>query len=738
MPSITFESPDLGVAIRPPRLTVYRRAAAATADGKGSWGTPTAEEMLRPVRLCWGINGRETTLELERCLGAGPGQPAAVGAAEAAGLIRAGDELSLVDEAGEVWFRGHVAQQSLLIGAQPDVERLAFVAYGPEGLLAGKSVHGQWSKTAASDDLELAGSLDAGHAVRAGTFLADLPTIFNADGRPNASQSLDAMGASLAWLLTSRGDTAGAGDPAWRGGRVFEPPGRMVDSASGPAIAAEYWTAYTALRSLVEYVDEYDVISPRMDWPAIAAMLSGVVLPEVVVEGLSLPEAMRAVLVGAGFGFCLSPWPDAAEEGGARHELFVFPLHPTSEVGLAPVLADPSAGPIAMSDDAGRAAAVQRIEILRDAHRVTNEVRVIGDRRRVQVCLEFHGDAGTRDLNPAWDSSAHDLADWAIDGVIPEMDTAAYTGSPPPDGQVFIERYGLYGHEHLANVDAFRTFVWNEDGAYRPMLDTLPDLTSRLGTSGWARRPRPLGPTLLHTAGGEQAGALPAYVQIGIVGDDDAWILLPEARVLADRAGFSVRAALLDRFYPYRGAAESLASKYATGAGRYSFATLLYNTLRGATGETDYKLRFRLVGAIAADDAVQGVGGYRTDSAWPLRATRTLYLPQRFGRTAVATGANPDGLPAATRDDSAAAGAAAESVLAASLDAMGHGSIMLRHLTRAYRPGMAFSRTRGRAVDLTVGPGSGLSGVVGVRWIFEREANKTELLLDSSLLEVTR
>jgi hypothetical protein len=144
------------------------------------------------------------------------------------------------------------------------------------------------------------------------------------------------------------------------------------------------------------------------------------------------------------------------------------------------------------------------------------------------------------------------------------------------------------------------------------------------------------------------------------------------------------------------------------------------------------------VGTIGADDAVVGEAPYDADSAWPLRATRTLFLPQRFRHTQVAAAANPDELYAATSDDTAAAAACAESVLAASLDAMGHGSIVLRSLTRAYRPGMAFARTRGRAVEFSVGPGGGVAGVVGVRWVFQREANKTELLLDSSLLEVTR
>ena len=725
--------------VEPPQLSVYTRAAIVTPDGQGSWGPLVEAAMLRPAGMRWGINGQPSVLTLERCLGRGPGQAQAVGAAEAAGWPAAGDEIRLVDESEQVWFLGHVAQQSVLIQAMPDAERLTFIAYGPELRLAHQSVHGQWSKLPVADDMELAGNLSPAQAVRANTFLADLATIFNAEGRANASQSVDLLDQDVSWLLTSRTGLAGVPGLAGYGCRVFEPPGRKVQGSGGPELTAQYWTAYTALRSLVEYVDDYTVVSPRTDWSAIKALLEGVLLSEVVVETLSLVEAIRAVLVPAGFGFCLSPWPDGVTDadGRLRHELHVFSLHPTSEVGTPPVLADPAEAP-RMDEPAGQAAQVQRLELLRDAHGIANEVRVIGDRRRVQVCLNFDHNAGSRDLHPAWDTATHNLGDWDIENIIPEMESADYGGSPDP--QVFIGRYGRGGGDYLPNMDVFRTFVWNEDGAYRPLLSTLPDLSGRLGTGAYARRPRALGPTLLHPMGASAAGALPAYVQIGIVGDDDAWILLPEARVLRDRAGFTVSAGRLDRFYPYRQAAASLRELYDAGPGRFSFATLLYNTLRGATGATEYKLRFRLVGTIAADDGVRGQALYNQASAWPLRASRTLYMPQRFGKTQLSSGSNPDGLPATVFDKTSAAETYAETVLAASLDAMGHGSIVLRHLTRAYRPGMAFLRTGGRAVDLAVGGGPvpAMAGVVGVRWVFEGEANKTELLLDSSLVETTK
>jgi hypothetical protein len=343
----------------------------------------------------------------------------------------------------------------------------------------------------------------------------------------------------------------------------------------------------------------------------------------------------------------------------------------------------------------------------------------------VQVCLAFHNDADTRDLHPAWDATEHDLSPWAKDDVIPEMDDVVYDGQDPPDGQDFINRYSRGGGDCLQFVDALRTFVWNEDGAYRPRVPVEPDLAVLLGTADYARRPRPMGPTLIRAAGDTAGGMLPAYVEIGIVGDDDAWILLPQAEVLRDRAGFTVNAPRLDRFYPYRSACEALREKYYLGGGKYSFATLLYNALREDAGP--------------ADVAVTGHAPYPAGSSWPFRAVGVEYRPERFRQCLVAAGGNPRGLETVTRDDTSAVQAYADQALDARQDAMGHGSIVLRRLLRTFRPGMAWARTRGRQVDLTVDGGrqAYMACVVGLAWIFEEGAGKTELLLDSALLKVT-
>ncbi|NQU75849.1 MAG: hypothetical protein HQ546_05995 [Planctomycetes bacterium] len=91
-----------------------------------------------------------------------------------------------------------------------------------------------------------------------------------------------------------------------------------------------------------------------------------------------------------------------------------------------------------------------------------------------------------------------------------------------------------------------------------------------------------------------------------------------------------------------------------------------------------------------------------------------------------------------TGDDSQNAQTFADQVLDGAEDAMGHGSIVLRHLTKAFRLGMAWTRTRGRPVNLTVSGGTQqyLACVVGVTWIFDQGVNKTELILASPLLKV--
>ncbi|MFW6145744.1 MAG: hypothetical protein ACOC7R_00255 [Planctomycetota bacterium] len=728
MSTVLFPSPNRGPRVSPPRMRVLWRPVVATENGTPGWGEARYCPTIAPGRLRWGANGALTTLTLDCRLGRGPRQDQRYGAEREDAWPATGDRIELVDDAGEParWFSGHVGQTSVLIQAGSDAERRDLVAYGPELRLRGTAVHGQWCKTPDADAQHRDGTLTDDDAVRANTFPADLPAVFNLDGRPNASTG-------PGWTL--HGDLG----PADHAGRVFEPVDRCVRDAEGAAaVDVEHWTAATALRSLIEYVDGYDVISPATDWASIDAALGDVVLGEVVVEGLSLLEAIGRILLPVGFGFCLEPWPDAYSygDGRRRHVLHVFARHGREALGRPPALAD---GPVGADTAAGRAAGVQRLAFLRDSHNVCNDVQVIGSLERVQVCLSFGPDPAARDLHPAWDTAAHDLADWAIGGVIPEMDVLAQAIGTVPDAATFLRRYSRGGAENLAYFDVFRTFVWNEDGAYRPLVTAEPDLSGVLGTDAYVRRPRPLGPTLLRATAGTGSGVLPAYVELGVVGDDDAWILLPEAQVLPDRAGVTLNVARLDTCYPYAGADPVLRGRYGGRLGKFSLATLLCNALRDDAGSGDYALRLRLIGTIEADTAVVGRSAYHLDSTWPLRATRIDYRGDRFAVGRIAEGGNPSGREAITRDDTADADACAERLRDAGADAMGHGSIMLRTLTRSVRPGMAWPRTAGRAVDLTVG-GAGTpraAEVVRVVWTFADGAGKTELILDSPLLEVS-
>ncbi len=95
-------------------------------------------------------------------------------------------------------------------------------------------------------------------------------------------------------------------------------------------------------------------------------------------------------------------------------------------------------------------------------------------------------------------------------------------------------------------------------------------------------------------------------------------------------------------------------------------------------------------------------------------------------------------------DDSDAAAAYASAVQDVTADAIGHGSIILRGIDRTYNVGDAISNTRGREVNLRIG-GREIADaetfapvVIAVVWNFQSGAVKTELVLESPLLQVTR
>ncbi len=716
---VSFRPTDRGATLRDAnvRVLIGRVLRGAAGDGP-SWSDPTEEPALTPLKLRWGHSGQPATLTLANQLGAGPCRNARIRPEQTAGEVGAGDEVILVHDVGGEsveLFRGWIGQESQLIQANPDVEARTLVAYGPELRLRGVAAHGQWHKTQAVDDKYLADTLTATDATRANAWASDLPVIFNRAGRPNASQAATPSGTDAGWALDDAGD---------RDGRVFEPADRKVQApdSAGNVVEAEAWTAYTAARSLLAWCDNGERIRPHGLIQA-KAMLADVPIGQVVAEGLDLLAGLRAILSPVGFGFRITPF--ANEDG--RFDIAVFKLHPDAPTAAEPVMADVSAGNVDIESDAGQAAMVQRLEFLRDGHNVRNRVTVVGDQRRVQVALEFTPSAGSRDLHPMWDTGTNDLADYDTDDVVADLDTDA----------IWLDRYCRGGEATLDYYHAFRSFAWNEDGALADVIDVVPDLATYGVGASYTRRPRPLGATLIHNT--QHAGRLPAYVELGIVGDDDAWILCPEARVMTDRCGVTIDAPRLDSFRPYSAYTRSGNSKAAYADD--TFATLLHNALAG--NSTEHQLRLRVVGTVECDDALAAESEQLTGSIWPFAAERIEYLPERFGRGVVAD--NPSGLPTDARDDAADAQAYADRCRDVYEDAMGHGSIVLRAILTHWRPGDAVAGTTGRDVSLAVGAGgdTATDGVYypiidQIVWDFQEGVNKTELVLDSPLLKVSQ
>jgi hypothetical protein len=707
---------------------VYAAPAVAApqsdSPGNAGWLAETFLEHWLPVRLTWGINGRPSMLTLRRVLGSGPGKAMRDRADES--LLAGGVRVRLVEvqDAGlagialREWFRGYVGRSLLLVDAGDDGESCELVAYGPEALLRGKVVSGQWHAAQSVADAIVAGSFDPAELRRAGTFRSHIPAVFNAGGLPNSVPA--ASGA--AWRLDTRALGAAAAS------RVFDAPGRCV-SAAGRTYRAECWDPASAVRSMVEMVDDYAVLSPA-SLGMMPSELAGCVMGEVDVEGLSLLEAIAAVLDPIGYGYCIEPWADSR----GRHALRVFELRGRVSGSRVrrPFMAPIDGPAVRAADSDAQRAEVQRIEFARDNHDVFNDVTVLGSPVRRQVSLVFSGAEG--DLYPAWDADEHDLSDWATDGVV---DPLQWTASGSFAVAAFDERYTYGAASAVHSRHAFRSFAWNEDGSLLGVTGRMGDLSGfALTPDGrYVRRPRPVGPTLLRDDPAAKVRNFPPQVLLGVAGDDDSWIQVP-AVIWTDRAGFTLPVNPLWRWYPYAceqarnvtSGDQTLFDKY----GGQGYLTLLNNAL---TGESP-ALAMKLVGSIECDHAVLGRAARRADSSWPIVAQKVIRAGQRFRRLDVPVGADPYGMDDDrhdTRDDVADAAAYAREIRAAMQDETGQGSILLRQVTMSYAPGDVIPGTRGRRIDLTVSGSSGARApvVVGVNWDFRPEICKTELLLDT-------
>ena len=698
-------NPDIGATFRPPAVALYVSRVSVNEDtDEPEWMQSEPLAGWEPLVCRWGQAGTVSTLGLRPALGIGPDQAAQL-QADDRNLFTTGDRIELVHTAtGQELFRGWIAQSEFLIQSEPQAESLSVTAYGPEIRLQAQPVLGMWFKTPAFDDSDVAGTLTAHNSARSGVFQEYGPVIFNPDGRPNATTG--------GWLLSTHddpwvADQADTGSDTYRSCRVFEPPDRRVSSDMAGllvALQAIAWNAYQALRSLVEYIDNYTVVSYGTNWAHIQELLSQHTLRNVDVTGMNLLEAMNAILRPLGYGFYLEPWASVDIDGEARHRLHVYSL-------VAPfTLRKPrmAARGAVITDADSMLADVQRIHFVRDSHNVRNAVTVIGDNRRKEYTFYWRPAlAGWKDLVPMWNTATA----WS-----PDYDTITTTA---------------------ADHHPFRSWIFNEDGVLLYALSKgVPATVAcfNLGDTGanHVRRPRPPGPRL--TWGGMATGTLPVKLDIGLYDDAgdliaSSWTPVPNAawKLRKDRVGFSIVKNKLTEWHPWKDN-EALGATYRAQA----YSTLLVATLAG-TGSL--WLGFRLICTVPCDQRCVGTADRQASSAWPFVSRQVVYNPRRWVWFDTYSGAGNR----LTRDDSAIATADAGRLCDTMEDSLGHGSLILRGIRQDYPPGVGIPETMGgRVVQLYVDSGDGtrVPVVSGVTWQFGAAVNKTELLLDTPMLRM--
>lgn len=720
MTTIAYTAEPLGCRYKPPTFCLYIAPPVAaplgSAQGIGAWLPEYYSADWMPVSLSWGVNGQPSKLHIRRMLGVGQGG-ASGGTADGSGLAN-GSRVRLVEVQGggsggfflREWFRGFVATNRFIVEAADEGETGQAVAYGPEILLRSKCVWGQWHPTQSVADALTSGSYNPAGLSRASTFRSHLPVVFNAGGRPNAVPG--------SWRLDSHGLSA---SPA---AKVFDSPDRRVVNSS--TYEAVSWDPSSAVRSLVEMIDDYAVIAPA-SLSGMPAELACSVMEEVAVEGFNLLDAMTAVLSPLGYGYCLEPWADSR----GRHALRVFEM--TGRVGSSrvrrPYMAPRTGTAVRATDDAGGRAEVRRIEFTRDCTEVVNDVTVIGSLVRRQVALAF-GVAGGQ-LLPVWDTAEHDLGQWAIDNIVDPLqwgDSTTYTAAE------FDQWYTYGAGSAVDNRHVFRSFAWNEDGALVASAGSMGELSVvAQGANGAVRRPRPVASTLLRDDADARCRNFPPQVLLGVSGDDESWIQVP-AVIWRDRAGFTLPVNPLWRWHPYCcdqarhvvSGDETLFEKY----GRYNYLTLLGNALAGRSPA----LVLKLVGSVECDHAVIGRAQRAANSSWPIVAAKAVRVGSRFTKNEVPASTDPFGLAGERldlRDDSVDAAAYAARLRSTGENESGRGAITLRQVTRAYAPGDVIPGTRGRQINLTTtGSGGARAPVVlGVMWDLQPGEMKTELAL---------
>ncbi|MCK4625017.1 MAG: hypothetical protein KAV00_06890 [Phycisphaerae bacterium] len=718
------------------------RGAGYDEDGNeraAEWGMLENSIRIVPIEMHWGSNGDLSILTFRHDLGAGQGDsqshPEDIS-------IWPGTRARLYDQDTDTeWFEGLIALDSMLIQADPQRESRTYTAYGPELRLQQKVVMGQWWANNAAADAQLAGTSDSASYIRSNIYQTHLKAVFNADGKSNCGE--------FNWNLYTPGNLPKDISISTTHSRVFVAPEITIRGGATAVytlFAAEKWTAYRALRSLVEYIDDYDVISPSgTNWKAIYNILGGssaIPLRDVDVDGMDLLQAIRTVLGSVGYGFYLEPWTTGYEHETHKHRLIVYSLKDPL-VKKTPYL--PAFGE-SVTGCEGLRGEVQRLHFVRDDHRVKNDIIILGQPKRVQVKIEYKSSGGL--LKPRWTPATYPLSDYVEDNkvVLQHMTSSEF--------EIFYDIVNPHAETQGRLRHVWRSFGLNEDGALGPFIADVPDLYSNfgIGESGKvARRPRPIGPMIEYRDDsfadycGPRVQLTVTDANLGAVTID----ITAFCEIWKDRAGFTVQGGEwggpegvqgnlygfgegfdISYWCPFK--SYKRFDELAEATQEISYLTLLHNTIRDA----GLKMTLALIGTMEDDLCIKGTSHRIKNSSWPLLAKKVVRIPH-FEKQSVHADGGTGGIPD-EKDDSTAIGNYADRIRDITEDQMGHGSIMLPMLSRSYQPGDAIPYLAGRDIDLHVDGGlkDAWPVVRGVRFSFA-EPPSTEILLDSSLLRVT-
>ncbi len=698
------------VTIRTARMVVETARCVGSADGQARWVHPRRESFWQPIQLDWMPGPKPSRLRLQRQLGLGPEQDESRRPEDC--MLDAGDRVILRHGAtGQEWFRGVVARQEGKITPGAEGESLVAEAFGPEMLLDALLVSGSWYMTSQAFQREIDNLSTPEERTMEKVFASKLPAVFNPSGQPNASGSC--------WRLSDRAE-------GYRS-RVFVSPGRI---GPGSSLAAVHWDPCSAVRSLVEWLDGYRIVSPATRWDRIEAILGDSTLEEVNVDGLTLPEAIDAVLTPLGFGFAFEPWSTSG-----KHRLIVFDRSGRHE-GRSPRLAP---GNMAMSDPPARLAEVQELSFVRDARRIRNDVTVLGDQKRVQLRLEFNHDPLQRSLHPAWHPESPYLA----------LLTSPVTGGISPRTwsqetlEEFVNRYHRDGADQATYRNALRSFTWNEDLAWNDLSTVEPPDPGSLSEhlvdqqGQWVVRPRKPGPAFQRGNVAPGRTLRPARATLSIEDCPEAQVAIP-AQIWPESCGLSLdidsffrlnSTGVHGEFKPFASLAPGPLLIDGIDRGdqirQADYLDLLHNTLAGTSG---LRIKLHLDCSIETDTPVEGKVAFDADSPWPLPRRKQVRWPHRFAWRVLE--GDPGDLEYELVDDTPAAQKAAEVLAKAGQSGYVQGRALLRYLSRTWKIGDHVDSTRGRDIDLTVPTSQGVCSpcVTGVQWLFGPD--KTRLLLD--------